>query len=165
MAASRCSRPNTRERRDIGLRSLHSLQPLRHFRNLRRVHARRQVLSPSMRCELARQIPARFAVSDWRLLYSTHVHGMSLATLYNRSEECGGCIVRAAGMHAYAAPGAHAARPRVTIARVHVSQIAIRASSGRIFGGFASEMRSPTPPEKFYGSGESFLFRIDGKLR
>ena len=61
--------------------------------------------------------------------------------------------------------GGAAARPRVTIARAHVSQIAIRASSGRIFGGFASEMRSPTPPEKFYGSGESFLFRIDGKLR
>ena len=30
--------------------------------------------------ELAASIPSRFALSDWRLLYSTHVHGISLNT-------------------------------------------------------------------------------------
>ena len=38
--------------------------------------------------ELAASIPSRFALSDWRLLYSTHVHGISLNTLYLRCSWC-----------------------------------------------------------------------------
>ena len=51
--------------------------------------------------ELAASIPSRFALSDWRLLYSTHVHGISLNTLYLR---CSWCKVPFALLEDYHAP-------------------------------------------------------------
>ena len=51
------------------------------------------VLSECAIRQLAPQVPRRYALSDWRLLYSTHVHGISINTLYLRASGCGGCLL------------------------------------------------------------------------
>jgi len=88
------------------------------------------VLSACMLQQLASAVPCRFTLSDWKLLYSTNVHGISLNTLYLRAHGCGACV------------------------------LAIRSSDGRAFGGCISEFRQPEAPERFVGGGESFLFQV-----
>ncbi|EOD11827.1 oxidation resistance protein [Emiliania huxleyi CCMP1516] len=93
------------------------------------------VLSECAIRQLAPQVPRRYALSDWRLLYSTHVHGISINTLYLRASGCGGCL------------------------------LALRSSDGATFGGFISECQPPSAPgpdgRHFYGNGESFLWRVE----
>jgi hypothetical protein len=79
---------------------------------------------------VAGALPTRYAVSDWHLLYSTDRDGISLQTFYLRAAACGACV------------------------------LAMRSTRGRVFGGFASEVRAPASPERFYGSGECFLFAL-----
>ena len=66
--------------------------------------------------ELAASIPSRFALSDWRLLYSTHVHGISLNTLYLR---CSWCKVPFALLEDSALPCARMVAPRAQAAPAH----------------------------------------------
>jgi len=89
------------------------------------------VLSPCTLQQLAAAIPSRFMMADWRLLYSTAVHGISLNTLYLRTAGCGACL------------------------------LVIKDRAGNVFGGFCSEWRPPSKPSKFYGSGETFLFAVE----
>ena len=90
-----------------------------------------RLFSPFILQQMAASIPSRFAMSDWRLLYSTHVHGISLNTLYLRTAGCGPCIM------------------------------AIRDREGVVFGAFATEWRPPRLPPTFYGGGESFVFQVE----
>ena len=50
-------------------------------------------LSPFVLRQLAGAVPSRFAFADWRLLYSTAVHGISLNTLYTKCSACGCCVL------------------------------------------------------------------------
>ena len=93
--------------------------------------AESRMLSPALRQQLGAAIPSRFALSDWRLLYSTHVHGISLNTFYLRTQGCGACI------------------------------LAIKDTSGHVFGAFCTEWRPPSLPANFYGGGESFVFQVE----
>jgi hypothetical protein len=85
--------------------------------------------------QLVQAIPMRYTLSDWRLLYSTHVHGISINTLFTRCAGVGACV------------------------------LALRARDGGIFGGFASELKRPSEAgldrRQFYGSGESFLWQLE----
>lgn len=89
------------------------------------------VLTPIVLQQLAAAAPSRFALADWRLLYSTAVHGISLNTCYSRAQRCGSCVV------------------------------AIKSEDGNVFGAFCSEWREPAAPPAFYGSGETFLFSVE----
>ena len=88
-------------------------------------------MSPFVLQQLAAAVPARFKFADWRLLYSTGEHGISLNTLYGRTARCGSCY------------------------------LVIKDASGNIFGAFCSEWREPNQPNAFYGSGETFLFSVE----
>ena len=90
-----------------------------------------QILSSFTLKQLAGAMPSRFALADWRLLYSTTVHGISLNTLHVRTAGCGSCI------------------------------LAIKDREGNVFGAFCSEWREPSLPPSFYGSGECFLFSVE----
>ena len=68
-----------------------------------------QLLSSFVLKQLAGTLPMRFAYSDWSLLYSTSVHGISLNTFYANTAGCGCCI------------------------------LAIKDREGNLFGGFCSE--------------------------
>lgn len=81
--------------------------------------------------QLAGAVPARFAYADWRLLYSTAVHGISLNTFYSLTAGCGCCC------------------------------LAIQDGERNIFGGFCTEWREPSVPPKFYGGGETFVYSIE----
>ncbi len=98
--------------------------------DVRSAPAETRVLTPRDVEQLRRALPSRYVCSNWHLLYSTTVHGISLNTLHMRASGCGGCI------------------------------LALRDRSGGRFGGFASEWREPEVPPRFYGSGESFLFHV-----
>ena len=89
------------------------------------------VLSAFVLSQLAVAIPARFAYSDWCLLYSTAVHGISLNTFYARTAGCGCCV------------------------------LCIKDGSGNVFGAFCTEWREPSNPPKFYGCGETFLYSVE----
>ena len=93
--------------------------------------AQSQILSPLTIRLLAGALPARFVHIDWRLLYSTAVHGISLNTFYAKTSGCGCCL------------------------------LAIKDDAGHIFGGFCTEWREPVTPPAFYGGGETFLFAVD----
>jgi len=73
--------------------------------------------------------PNRFHESDFRLLYSTREHGISLQTFYQRC--------------------------RKTLPTI----VVIRDSEDAIFGCYASAQWKPDT--KYYGTGESFVFRVD----
>ena len=88
-------------------------------------------LSPFVLRQLAGAVPSRFAFADWRLLYSTAVHGISLNTLYTKCSACGCCV------------------------------LAIKDDEGNVFGGFCTEWREPVAQQSFYGSGETFLWSIE----
>ena len=90
-----------------------------------------QVLSAFVLQQLSVAIPSRFAYADWRLLYSTAIHGISLKTFYKRAAHCGCCI------------------------------LAIKDEAGNVFGAFCTEWREPSTPTSFYGSGETFLFSVE----
>ena len=94
-------------------------------------HAGSSVMSEGVLRQLSAGIPSRFAYSDWRLLYSMCVHGISLNTLYMRTEGCGACL------------------------------LVLKDRRGNVFGGFCSEWRPPARPAHFYGTGESFLFGVE----
>jgi hypothetical protein len=51
------------------------------------------MLSPFALRQIAGAVPARFAYSDWQLLYSTAVHGISLNTFYANTAGCGCCCL------------------------------------------------------------------------
>lgn len=93
--------------------------------------AETRLFSPFILQQMAASIPSRFAMSDWRLLYSTLVHGISLNTLYLRTAGCGPCI------------------------------LAMREREGVVFGAFATEIRPASLPPTFYGGGESFVFQVE----
>ncbi|KAL1499971.1 hypothetical protein AB1Y20_012650 [Prymnesium parvum] len=94
-------------------------------------HIGSSVLSQLVLQQLSNAIPSRYACSDWRLLYSTAVHGISLNTMYMCTEGCGSCL------------------------------LVLKDTTGQVFGGFCSEWRPPAKPAHFYGSGESFLFNVE----
>jgi hypothetical protein len=86
------------------------------LKDAQRAATESRVFTARTRGLLAAQLPTRYAMSDWHLLYSTHVHGISLNTFYLRTAGCGACIV------------------------------AVRCRSGSVFGGFASEIKPPAKP-------------------
>lgn len=90
-----------------------------------------QTLTPFVLRQLAAQLPSRFYYADWRILYSTSVHGISLNTFYQKTHGCGCCL------------------------------LAIRDSKGNVFGGFCTEWREPSGEIKFYGGGETFLYSVE----
>ena len=90
-----------------------------------------QMLTPFALRQLAVALPSRFAYADWRLLYSTAVHGISLNTMYIKAAGCGCCL------------------------------LVLRDAEGNVFGGFSTEWREPSASAKFYGGGEAFLFSIE----
>ena len=81
--------------------------------------------------QLASACPSRFAYSDWRLLYSTAVHGISLNTFFSCGANCGCCM------------------------------LVIKDAEANVFGGFCTEWREPFNPPTFYGGGETFLFTVE----
>ena len=88
-------------------------------------------LSPFVLRQLAAALPSRFCYADWRILYSTAVHGISLNTFYQKTHGCGCCL------------------------------LALRDASGNVFGGFCTEWREPSGEAKFYGGGETFLYSVE----
>eukprot|EP01117_Protostelium_nocturnum_P019502 TRINITY_DN846_c0_g1_i2.p1 TRINITY_DN846_c0_g1~~TRINITY_DN846_c0_g1_i2.p1 ORF type:complete len:977 (+),score=278.62 TRINITY_DN846_c0_g1_i2:170-3100(+) len=67
------------------------------------------LLTSDHREQLARRLPARYRLNDWKLAYSTQAHGISLKTFFGKTENAG------------------------------ANFIVIEDSRGWIFGGFASE--------------------------
>ncbi|PRP84730.1 hypothetical protein PROFUN_07832 [Planoprotostelium fungivorum] len=45
--------------------------------------------NPKHRERLSKRLPGRYRYNDWKLLFSTQVHGVSLKTFYNRTENAG----------------------------------------------------------------------------
>lgn len=71
------------------------------------------VLVPCAIEQLAQAVPTRYSLSDWRLLYSTHVHGISINTLYLR--RCGPALgirsLRPTSTHAVPTTSRYCASP------------------------------------------------------
>jgi hypothetical protein len=75
-------------------------------------------------------LPRRYAIKDWRLVYSTEQHGCSLHTAYARVAEAGD-------------------RPVLLL---------VLDSAGAVFGAYSSV--PPRADDHYRGSGESCLFRV-----
>ena len=105
--------------------------PLPRLLNMKGDDLPTQVMSDFVLQQLVTAIPSRFVCADWRLLYSTEVHGVSLNTLHQRTSGCGCCI------------------------------LAIKDDGDSVFGAFCSEWREPSESASFYGTGETFLFSVE----
>jgi len=85
--------------------------------------------------ELSGFMPRRQQHADWKLAYSTYEHGMSLSALYRKMKG--------------------PTEACITI---------VRDTKGHIFGAFTTDTWR-NAGEKYYGSGESFLFKLKPTLR
>eukprot|EP00729_Bicosta_minor_P003725 gene3725-15903_t len=85
--------------------------------------------------ELSPFLPRRQQHADWKLSYSTYEHGMSLSALFRK----------------LSGP----TEPCITI---------VRDTKGHVFGAFTTDTWR-NAGEKYYGSGESFLFKLKPTLR
>lgn len=89
------------------------------------------ILSPSLTSALMSAVPSRFTSCSLRLLYSTRVHGISLQSLYAK---CAG----------------HS--PTI---------VAFLDSGGARFGCFATASWAKSAKQTYYGTGESFCWRVE----
>ncbi|ORX86268.1 TLD-domain-containing protein [Anaeromyces robustus] len=67
----------------------------------------------------------------WKLLYSIDQHGLSLKTLYSNIKHAGPCVM------------------------------AITTENDEVFGAFTSEPFDPTVSKNYYGSGLSFIWKLN----
>jgi hypothetical protein len=91
-----------------------------------------KLLSKALAEEIRLLVPPRLQlVDEWRLAFSLEQNGVSLATLYQKSEDYRG---RRGGY-----------------------VLVVRDGSGSVFGAYLSDPPHPSP--SFYGNGECFLWR------
>jgi len=82
--------------------------------------------------QIRMKIPALYKEAiHWKLLYSIDQHGLSLNTLYSNIKHAGPCIM------------------------------AITTDNNEIFGAFTSEPFDPTISSNYYGSGLSFIWKVN----
>ena len=91
------------------------------------------VLSAEALMRLRAELPLRFNLCAWCLLFSTDQHGCSLRTLYNRVEGRDGTL------------------------------LVVLDGQGQIFGAFVSEPWQPSfiGQRAYFGNGETFVYRVD----
>jgi hypothetical protein len=95
------------------------------------------VLSHDQLLLLRKNLPPRFGLCDWALLYSTEQHGCSLRTCYSRLDgSCGTLLVCLDG-------------------------------EGHIFGSFVTEEWTDVHRDgkRYFGNGETFLFKMHPTFR
>lgn len=91
--------------------------------------------------EIRNLLPARLQLYDtWSLCYSLEQHGASLHTLYNNNT------------------------PKDTMQKRAGYVLILKDSKNNIFGAYVNEHFHPTEGKRFYGNGESFLWKVK-KLR
>jgi hypothetical protein len=83
---------------------------------------------------LASFVPARYRLSNWKLLYSTARDGISLKTLLRNGK----------GKH-----------PTILV---------VRDMGRAVFGAFCSEPWRVNPQQRYYGTGETFVFRLQKQI-
>ena len=83
---------------------------------------------------LASFVPARYRLSNWKLLYSTARDGISLKTLLRNGK----------GKH-----------PTILV---------VRDMGRAVFGAFCSEPWRVNPQQRYYGTGETFVFRLQKQV-
>ena len=89
------------------------------------------VLSERQLRDLSQALPMRFRGKNFVLVYSTQEHGISLMTLYRKIEYC---------------------EPAILI---------IKTTHGDVFGAFLNHEVEMSKKDKYYGDGESFVFKFD----
>jgi len=94
------------------------------------------VLSLTEADRLAPHLPSRVVGAPWKLTFSTEVDGFSLKSLYRRAN--------------VAVPEGQSAP----------SLLVVRATDGSRFGAVVPDAFRIQEREKFYGSGETFVFRL-----
>jgi len=82
--------------------------------------------------QIRTRIPALYKEAiHWKLLYSIDQHGLSLKTLYSNIKHAGPCVM------------------------------AITTKNNEIFGAFTSEPFDPSISNNYYGSGLSFIWKVN----
>jgi len=82
--------------------------------------------------QIRTRIPALYKEAiHWKLLYSIDQHGLSLKTLYSNIKHAGPCVM------------------------------AITTENNEIFGAFTSEPFDPSISNNYYGSGLSFIWKVN----
>lgn len=87
------------------------------------------ILSNEQMSCIASHLPQHLVYSDWHLRYSVFLHGADYNSFYHRTNN------------------------------IDYTVIAVRTMDGQVFGGLATEPWKSQRSPKFYGTGESFLFR------
>ena len=93
------------------------------------------VLSDEQLLLMRKHLPPRFGLCEWALLYSTEQHGCSLRTAYNRLDGARGTL------------------------------LVCLDSDGHIFGAFVTEEWEQRDGKRYFGNGESFLFKVHPSFR
>jgi len=81
--------------------------------------------------QLAAALPDRLKFYDWKVLYNFETCGASLNNLYNN------------------------------VSSHNETLMLVKTRAGDCFGVFATEEWTPTRPREYYGTGESFVFKVD----
>ncbi|KAF0979616.1 hypothetical protein FDP41_001284 [Naegleria fowleri] len=89
------------------------------------------ILKESQLRELSLSLPVRFRNKNFLLLYSTQEHGISLQTMYRKIEQ---------------------REPVILV---------VQTMKGEIFGAFLTEQVEMTKKERYYGDGQSFVFKFE----
>ncbi|KAG2383251.1 hypothetical protein C9374_004588 [Naegleria lovaniensis] len=89
------------------------------------------ILKESQIRELSLSLPVRFRNKNFVLLYSTQEHGISLQTLYRKIEQ---------------------QEPIILV---------VETTKAEIFGAFLTEQVEMTKRERYYGDGQSFVFKFE----
>lgn len=90
------------------------------------------ILTNRMAEQIRTKIPSLYKEAiHWKLLYSIDQHGLSLNTLYSNIKHAGPCVM------------------------------AITTENDEVFGAFTSEPFDPTISNRFYGSGLSFIWKLN----
>jgi len=90
------------------------------------------ILNHVMAEQIRTRIPSLYKEAiHWKLLYSIDQHGLSLKTLYSNIKHAGPCVM------------------------------AITTENDEVFGAFTSEPFDPTVSNRYYGSGLSFIWKLN----
>jgi len=90
------------------------------------------ILDNKMAEQIRTKIPSLYKEAiHWKLLFSIDQHGLSLKTLYSNIKHAGPCVM------------------------------AITTENDEVFGAFTSEPFDPTISNRFYGSGLSFIWKLN----
>ncbi|KAJ3196078.1 oxidation resistance protein 1 [Irineochytrium annulatum] len=120
---------------DDGRRPVRLVNPVADRRAAKGEEVEPTVLEEAVANDLRDHLPPFYReTTTWTLLYSLDTHGASMSTLYSSSHD----------------HSSHSSNPCLLV---------IRSTSDRVFGGFLTS--APRLHPSHFGSGESFLFRVN----